>query len=86
MSISKANKTLRALKERVDTVELNGDMIQRAFGEETYQETVKLKDEIKTLIESYEKQVDLNKRLNKKVVAQRGILKVLQRKEKGNDF
>lgn len=84
MSLSKAKKALRALKERVDTVELNGDMIQRASGEEIYQETVKLKDEIKILVEAYEKQVDNNKILNKKIRSQRVHLRILEMKNKIN--
>ncbi len=82
MALSKANKALKALKERIETVELNGDMIQKAIGEETYKETIKCKDEIKTLVEAYEIQVENNKRLNKKVKAQRGQLKVLNREKK----
>lgn len=80
MGNSKAKKALIALKRKVETVEMNADMIERAVGRETIEETIKCKDEIKTLIEAYESQIDLNKKQNIKIKNQRAILKALQQK------
>lgn len=71
MGLSKAKKAIIKLKQRVETVEMNKDMIERAVGKESAEETLKCVDEIKTFLEAYEKQVELNKILNKKVVNQR---------------
>lgn len=80
MGNSKAKKALKALKQRVETIEMNADMIERAVGRETTEETIKCKDEIKTLIEAYESQIELNKKQNIKIKNQRAILRKLQQK------
>ena len=80
MGNSKAKKALKALKQRIETIEMNADMIERAVGRETTEETIKCKDEIKTLVEAYESQIELNKKQNIKIKNQRAILKTLQQK------
>ena len=82
MSISKAKKALIALKERVASFEYFEEEIKNTNSEKVYEDSIRCKDDIKTLVEAYEKQVGLNKILNKKVCAQRGQLKVLYRKGK----
>lgn len=82
MPISKAKKALMSLKNRVLSFEYFEEEIKRANAEATYADSIKCKNDIKTLIEAYEKQVSLNKVLNKRVCTQRGQLKVLYRKDK----
>ncbi len=82
MSISKAKKALISLKERVAYFECFEEEIKNKNNEEEYQDSIKCKNEIKTLVEAYEKQVALNRILNSRVCAQRGQLKVLYRKDK----
>lgn len=81
MGNSKAKKALKALKQRIETIEMNADMIEKAVGRETTEETIKCKDEIKTLVEAYESQIELNKNQNIKIKNQRAILKALQQKQ-----
>lgn len=81
MGNSKAKKALKALRQRIETIEMNADMIERAVGKETTEETLKCKDEIKALVEAFEKQIELNKKQNIKIKNQRAILKTLQQKQ-----
>ncbi len=83
MGISKTHKALISLKQRVKNTESNLLFLRNNTTDELYQETVKCTNEIKILIESYEKQIELNKKQNIKIKNQRGILKVLQRKQGG---
>lgn len=85
MSMSKTKKVLKALQQRVDTVELNGDMIEKAIGKESYEQTIICKDEIKTLLEAYKNLQIQVKNLNKKVSSQRGQLKVFYKKRGNQD-
>lgn len=80
MGMPKTKKAIKALKERVDTVEMNKDLIERAVGKESAEETIKCKEEIKTLLEAYDRQSEQIKKLNKKVACQKGQLKVFQKK------
>ncbi len=80
MGISKIKKALKSLKQRVKTTEDNLIFLRNKTTDELYQETLKCKDEIKTLIGAYEKQIELNKRQNIKIKNQRGMLKALLRK------
>lgn len=82
MGMSKAQKALLKLKLRVETVECHAEAVKNWMDESKFNSMMNCKEEIKTLIEAYEKQVENNKRLNKKVVAQRGQLKVLNRQKK----
>lgn len=79
--MKKIQKVLESLKNRIDTVELNGDLIEKAIGRESYLETLKIKDELKILVEAYENQREQVEILNKKVMHQKGQLKVLYRKQ-----
>lgn len=81
MGLSKTRKILNNLKQRVVAVEINFELEKNKMISEVYTETVKCKDEIKTLIEAYEKQIELNKKQNIKIKNQRRILKVLQQKQ-----
>lgn len=82
MGMSKTKKAIIALQERVNTIELNGDMIEKALGKESYEETVKCKDEIKTLLETYEKQSEFIRNTirnaKKKILNQRNTIKMLK--------
>jgi len=91
MGMSKTKKAIVALQERVNTIELNGDMIEKALGKEQYEATVKCKDEIKTLLEAYEKQKEFTRNTIKnartKVLNQRNTIKMLKnhnKKKSGN--
>lgn len=84
MSKSDTKKALKALQQRVETVELNGDMIEKAIGKESYEQTVKCKDEIKTVLEGYKRLQTQVRNLNKRVSSQRGQLKVFYKK-RGNE-
>lgn len=84
MGISKTKKALKSLKQRVKTTEDNLIFLRNKATDELYQETVKCKDEIKTLIQAYENQIELNKRQNIKIKNQRGMLKALLRKSGGD--
>lgn len=81
MGISKTKKALISLRQRVETTENNLIFLRNKATDELYQETVKCKDEIKTLIQAYENQIELNKRQNIKIKNQRGMLKALLRKQ-----
>ncbi len=81
MSKSDTKKALEALQQRVETVELNGDMIEKAIGKESYEQTVKCKDEIKTVLEGYKRLQTQVKNLNKRVSSQKGQLKVFYKKQ-----
>lgn len=81
MGISKTKKALKSLKQRVKTTENNLIFLRNKATDELYQETVKCKDEIKTLIPAYENQIELNKRQNMKIKNQRGMLRALLRKQ-----
>lgn len=82
MGMSKTKKAIIALQERVNTVELNGDMIEKALGKEQYEATVKCKDEIKTLLKAYDKQKEFTRNTIKnartKVLNQRNTIKMLK--------
>lgn len=80
MSLSKSRKAYRALQERVNTVELNEDLIKKAIGEESFLATVKCKDEIKEILLLCDRQAEQIRALNKRVCAQRGQIKILRRK------
>ena len=81
MSMSKTKKALLDLKYRVKIFEENLEFeCEGASGQEVV-EALKINDEIKKLIEAYEKQIGLNKKQNIKIKNQRGILKVLQEKQ-----
>lgn len=80
MGISKAKKAIIALRERVNTVETNGDLIQKAVSEEDWKATKQCAEEIKTLLEAYERQGKQINDLSKKVACQKGQLKVFQKK------
>lgn len=82
MPISKAKKALIALKERVVSFEYFEEEVKRTNDEDTFADSIKCKNDIKILIEAYEKQVALNRTLNKKVCAQRGQLNVLYKRRK----
>lgn len=84
MGVSKAKKAITALWNRVNAVEENGDMIKRALGEETYLETKKCSDEIRAILEAYEKQKELvitSRRKDRiKILNQRNKIKQLEEK------
>lgn len=82
MSKSKTKKTIEALQDRVNTIELNGDMIEKAIGRGAFEQTLKCSNEIKTLIEAYAKQIELNKKMNIKIKTQRNELIKLKNKRK----
>lgn len=86
MGMSKGKKAYRALQERVNTVELNTDLIKRAVGEESFLATVKCKDEIKEILLFCDRQAEQIRALNKKVCSQRGQIKVLRRKSSETDI
>lgn len=76
--MSKTKKALRSLKRRIEAVEEYFEL--KHICDEKHIETLKCKDEIKILVEAYEKQIELNKKQNIKIKNQRGMLKVLQQK------
>lgn len=59
MGISKAKKAIKALQERVNTCYENSDLLKRALSKEDYEATMKCAEEIKDVLEAYEKQVNL---------------------------
>lgn len=81
MGMTKTKKAILRLQERVNTVEENGDLIKSAVGEESWAETKKVSDDIKTVLEDYHRREQQIERLNKKVAHQKGILRVLQNKK-----
>ena len=80
MGMTKTKKAIFRLQERVNTVEENGDLIKKAVGEESWAETKKVSDDIKIVLEDYFRREQQVKSLNKKVAHQKGILKVLQKR------
>lgn len=82
MSKSETKKKIKALRERVETVEMNEDLMRRALSEDSWKETVKCKDEIKALLGAYDKQMELNRYMNKRIVKQRNLIGALQRKDR----
>lgn len=81
MGSSKTRKALVALKDRVKIVEENLEFKNNVIYGKEVVEALKVKDEIKILIEAYEKQIELNKKQNIKIKNQRGMLRVLQQKQ-----
>ena len=81
MGSSKTRKALADLKYRVKIVEENLEFKSNVIYGKEVVETLKVKDEIKILIEAYEKQIELNKKQNIKIKNQRGLLRVLQQKQ-----
>lgn len=80
--MSKAKKAIIALWARVNTVEQNEDLIKKAIGEESYRETKKCSDEIRDVLEAYEKQKELvitsRKKDKIKILNQRNKIKQLE--------
>ena len=80
MSRSNTEKALRSLKERVDNAKTSINWAREHLYKYSLKETEKVIDEIDTLIQAYERQIELNKKQNLKIKHQKGILKVLQQK------
>lgn len=80
MSKSITQRALTDLKTRVNYIYQNIELIKAIKNEETVNETLSVTNEIKILIDSYEKQIELNKKQNLKIKNQKSILKVLQQK------
>lgn len=80
MSKSITQRALMDLKTRVNYIYQNIELIKAIKNEETVNETLSVTNEIKILIDSYEKQIELNKKQNLKIKNQKSILRVLQQK------
>lgn len=78
----KTKRAIKALQERCNTVKLNGDMLERALGKESYEETKRFSEEIEIVLQELENTKRHIAGLNKKVCQQRGQLKVYQNKAK----
>ncbi len=80
MSKSITQKALSDLKIRVNNVYQNIDLVKKFETKETSDAVLRITNEIKILIDSYEKQIELNKKQNIKIKNQKAILRVLQQK------
>ena len=80
MSKSITQKALSYLKIRVNNVYQNIDLVKKFETKETSDAVLRITNEIKILIDSYEKQIELNKKQNIKIKNQKAILRVLQQK------
>ncbi len=81
MSKSDTKKALENLKQRVNNTKNNLMWLKSNTAEDAYQETIKCTNEIDILIQGYERQIELNRKMNLKIKHQKGILKVLQQKQ-----
>lgn len=81
MSKSDTKKALENLKQRVINTKNNLMWLKSNTAEDAYQETIRCANEIDILIQGYERQIELNKKMNLKIKHQKGILKVLQQKQ-----
>ena len=80
MSKSITQKALSDLKIRVNNVYQNIELVKKFETKETSDAVLRITNEIKILIDSYEKQIELNKKQNIKIKNQKAILRVLQQK------
>ena len=67
MGMTKTKKAILRLQERVNTVEENGDLIKSAVGEESWAETKKVSDDIKTVLEDYHRREQQIERLKRNI-------------------
>lgn len=61
MGISKARKAVTALRERVNTCYENSDLLKRALNKEDYEATMKCAEEIKDILEAYDRQLEITR-------------------------
>lgn len=61
MGISKAKKAVTALRERVNTCYENSDLLRRALNKEDYEVTMKCAEEIKDILEAYDRQLEITR-------------------------
>ena len=61
MGISKAKKAVTALRERVNTCYENSDLLKRALNKEDYEATMKCAEEIKDILEAYDRQLEITR-------------------------
>lgn len=71
-------KALVDLKYRTKNAHENLDDLAGTIPLETWKETLIVVNEIQTLIDAYEKQIELNKNQNRKIKNQKGLIKALQ--------
>ncbi len=86
MGLSKTKKVIIRLKERAEnTIHVSklGILPNSSISEDIVQDAVEVANDTIALINAYEEQIELNKKQNIKIKNQRGILKILQRKQGG---
>lgn len=81
MSKTDTEKALRNLKRRTNNTKNNLEWLKSNATEEAYQDTIKCANEIDTVIQAYERQIELNKKMNLKIIHQKGMLRALQQKQ-----
>lgn len=84
MGLSKTKKALKNLKQRVENTERNLKILEPLKPTAWYEESIEFVNELKTLIEAYEEQIELNKKQNIKIRNQKGFLRALLKNRRDN--